>query len=76
MKAYLFWYKFDIDSTTEYVQIIAYTYKQACFFWWRYVKNVLGHVYDYDLSPCNVIDERDFMHVHNVGDILGQYAIL
>lgn len=76
MKAYLFWYQLDETSTTEYVYVIAVSYKQAKYFWFNYVKRQLGYVYDYDVEPCNEIDKSQFTRPHEVGDILGQYARL
>lgn len=71
MKAYLFWYKNDEYAPTEYVYIIALSYKQANYFWYNYLHNVLGYVYDYDTTPCNVMQ---CTRPHDVGDILGQNA--
>lgn len=71
MKAYVFWYIMDAYGRTEYVRIIAVSEKQANFFWKRYLYQVLGRPYDYDLTPCNVMQ---CSYAHNVGDILGQNA--
>lgn len=76
MKAYLFWYKSNELEHTEYIYVIAYTLKQALYFWRNYVKNVLGNVYDYEQLPVDIIREEDFVKKHNVGDILGEYAII
>lgn len=76
MKAYLFWYISTERATTEYVYVIAVTYKQAKYFWFNYLKYKLGYVYDYDLEPCNEIELKDFVRRHAIGDILGQNAII
>lgn len=76
LHAYLFWYKTDEYATTEYVYVVAYSYKQARHFWFNYLKYTLGWACDYQLTPCDVIDGNDFMKQHKAGDILGQYAII
>lgn len=76
MKAYCFWYISDQYATTEYVYVIAVTYKQAKYLWFNYLKNVIGWAYDYDLEPCGITDQKDFARRHDVGDILGQNAVL
>lgn len=76
MKAYLFWYLSDKMTSTEYVYVIAKSYKQAKYFWYNFVKYTLGYVYDYDLEPCDEIDAKDFLKSHDIGDILGQNAII
>lgn len=76
MKAFLFWYKADELAPTEYMYVIAYTFKQAKYFWFNYLKHTLGYAYDYDLNPVDIIDQKDFVKQHNVGDILGELAII
>ena len=76
IKAYTFWYLLTSNSTTEYVNIIALSYKQAKYFWFNYLKYELGFVYDYDLDPCNIIESKYFTKSHDVGDILGRNAII
>lgn len=76
MKAYLFWYRSTETSPTEYMYVIAHTYKQARYFWYNYLKFTLGYAYDYDLDPVNEIDSKDFVKEHFAGDILGQNAII
>lgn len=76
MKAYLFWYKMTATSTTEYIYIIAFSYKQACFYWWQYVRNTLGHVYEYDIEPCDIINYERFLKKHKAGEILGANAVI
>ena len=76
MKAYLFWYKSTENAPTEYVYIIAVSVKQAKYFWFNYMKYIVGRVYDYDLEPCNEIDKSQFVRRHEVGDILGQKAVI
>lgn len=73
MKAYLFWYKSDERAPTEYIYIIAYTMKQARFF---YIRQGYTRMYDYDAKPIDTIDEINFIKQHKVGDILGQYAVI
>lgn len=75
-KAYLFWYKQECESITEYVYVIATSLKQAKYFWFNYLKNVIGYCEDYDLRPVDLIYENQFMKQHQVGDILGQYAVI
>lgn len=76
MKAYLFWYISAEGTITEYIYVIALSYKQAKYFWYKYFKNTLGYVYDYALEPCNEIDKSQFIRRHEVGDILGQKAVI
>lgn len=76
MKAYVFWYLSSPNAKTEYVYVIAVSYRQAKYFWLNYLKYSLGYAFDYDLDPCNEIDKSHFSKHHDVGDILGQYAIL
>lgn len=75
-RAYLFWYKSDEYATTEYIYVIAITPKQARYFWFKYIREDLGAVYDYTNAPVGDITEEDFETNHNVGDILGQYAVI
>lgn len=74
MKAYLFWYIPSKYGTTEYVYVIAVSVKQAQYFWYNYVKYTLGNVYDFDYYPCYEVE--GLTRHHEVGDILGQNAIL
>ncbi len=76
MKAYLFWYISVQGATTEYIYIIALSYKQAKYFWVNHLKNNIGRPYDYDLEPCHEIDKSQFIRHHEIGDILGQYAVI
>ena len=76
MKAFLFWYKTSEYSTTEYVYVIAVSEKQAIFFWSKYLRETLGRPYDYIMAPCGIINQKDFVARHEVGDILGQYAYI
>jgi len=71
LKAYVYWYIMDMYGHTEYVHVIAVSEKQANYFWYNYLHKVLGRVYDYDTTPCNVIECTRF---HEVGDVLGQNA--
>lgn len=75
-KAYLFWYKQECDSITEYVYVIATSLRQAKFFWHNYLKYVIGYCEDYDIRPVNMICENQFVKQHQVGDILGENAII
>lgn len=72
-KAYLFWYKCDEYATTEYIYIIAFSVKQARLF---YIKHGYTHMYDYSLMPVDEIDATSWLARHEIGDILGQYAII
>ena len=76
MKAYLFWYIIAEGAKTEYVYVVANTYKQARYFWYNYLKFTLGYAYDYTLDACDEIDSKDFVKEHHTGDILGQNAII
>lgn len=76
MKAYLFWYKTDPMASTEYMYVIAVSCKQAMYFWHNYLKNTLGYAYDYTREPCDAIEGEDFVRRHEVGDILGQNAVI
>lgn len=71
LRAYVYWYIFDKYGNTEYVYVIAVSEKQANYFWYNYLHKHLGHVYDYDTTPCNVMKCNC---AHEVGDILGQNA--
>ena len=73
MKAFLFWYKSDEYAKTEYVYIIAVSEKQANYLF--YV-NGYKNMYDYSNGPIDIIDAYHFRARHNVGDILGQNAII
>lgn len=76
MKAFLFWYLSDQTAPTEYVYVIAVSYKQAKYFWVNYLKYTLGYAYDYAIEPCDEIDKSQFIRRHEVGDILGQNAVI
>ena len=73
MKAFQFWYKFDENTPTEYIYIIAVSLKQAQYFYKR-----LGYtrMFDYSLVPTRVIDKSAFNFIHAIGDVLGQDAII
>ena len=73
MKAFLFWYKSDEYAKTEYIYIIAVSEKQANFLFY---KNGYKNMYDYSNGPVDIIDALYFRARHNVGDILGQNAII
>lgn len=76
MKAYLFWYKRTYDEPTTYCYVIASSYKQARFYWFRHLKYVVGYCEDYSTGFSDQIDEIDFMKPHKAGDILGQDATI
>ena len=76
MKAYQFWYKTTASSKTEYIYVIALSRAQACFFWFKYLKEVVGHTYDYAINPEYSFDEKDFATTHKVSNILGEYSII
>lgn len=71
MKAYLFWYKSDERAPTEYIYIIAYTMKQARYF---YIRQGYTRMYDYSFTPVDEISADNWTARHEIGDILGQYA--
>ena len=73
MKAYLFWYKSDEYAPTEYIYIIAYTLKQARYY---YIKLGYTRMFDYSLDPVKEIEQKRFNAKHEIGDILGQYAVI
>ena len=73
MKAFLFWYKSDEYAKTEYIYIIAVSEKQANFIFY---KNGYKNMYDYSNGPIDIIASYYFRARHNVGDILGQNAII
>ena len=72
-KAYLFWYKSSEYAKTEYFYIIAFSVKQACLF---YVRQGYTRMYDYDTTPCDAIPAQNWKARHEIGEILGQYAII
>ena len=69
-KAFMFWYICNENGPTEYIYIIAFTEKQARFF---YIKNGYTRMFDYSLDPVRVVKTTKR---HELGDILGQYAVL
>ena len=69
-QAYMFWYICNENGPTEYVYIIAFTEKQARYF---FVKNGYTKMYDYSLFPVRV---RATSKLHCLGEMLGQDAIL
>ena len=74
-KAYLFWYIFDYKSTkTEYIWVIAVSHKQALYFFNKYIHNNLGRVYDKADEACN--EKSEFLCRHEIGEILGEFAII
>ena len=76
-KAYLFWYVFDYLSTkTEYIWVIAVSHKQALYFFNQYMRDNVGRVYDKASEACNEIDEADFLHNHEIGETLGEFAVI
>ena len=76
MHAYLFWYRRSEYEPTTYCYVIAVSYKQARFYWFRYLKNVVGYCVDYSAGFSDQIDEIDFVKPHKDGDILGQDATI
>ena len=77
MKAYVFWYVFDyLTERTEYIYVIAVSHKQACFFFNKYMRENVGKVYDKASEACNEIDEADFLHNHEIGEVLGVCAVI
>lgn len=73
MNAFQFWYKSDIYAPTEYIYIIAVSLKQARYF---YTSKGFTRMYDYSINPVNIIQACLFKKRHEVGDILGQYAVI
>lgn len=69
-RAYMFWYICVEGGATEYVYIIAFTEKQARYF---FVQNGFTKMYDYSLSPVRV---RATTKHYAVGEMLGQEAII
>lgn len=74
-KAYLFRYIFDYKSTkTEYIWVIAVSHKQALYFFNEYIHKNLGRVYDKADEACN--EKTKFLHYHEIGEVLGEFAII
>lgn len=71
--AYLFWYKSSQDATTEYIYVIAFSRKQAWYFF-RY--EGYTRMYDYCEGPIDEIPSIHWKAKHEIGDILGQYAVI
>ena len=71
--AFLFWYKSSEYAITEYIYIIAFTHKQACYFY-----DCAGYrrMYDYSYKCYEAIVASDWNKPHKIGDILGQHAII
>ena len=71
--AFQFWYKSSADAPTEYIYIIAFSYKQA-----RLYFNKAGYhrMYDYSYYCCDTIPCKYWLAHHEVGDILGQNAVI
>lgn len=72
-KAFMYWYIMDKYGSTQYIYVISVSEKQANYFWFRYLHNVLGNVFDYCIDPCNEIECK---YIHSVGDVLGQNALI
>ena len=74
-KAYLFWYIYGYKSTnTEYIWIIALSHKQALYFFNEYIHKNLGLVYDRADEACN--EKSKFLRNHEIGEVLGEFAII
>ena len=71
--AFLFWYKSSEYATTEYIYIIAFTHKQARYY---YAKMGYNKMYDYSYEYCDAIPASRWLKSHEIGDILGQYAVI
>ena len=76
MKAFVYWYTLAPNDRTIYLHVIAYTEKQAWFYFSRYLYEVVGHWYDYDKKPAYIIEQYNFIRHHACGDILGENAII
>lgn len=72
-KAYLYWYKSSQDAKTEYIYIIAFTAKQAYF---TFCQKGYNRMYDYASEYIDEIHADDWLTTHEIGDILGQTAII
>ena len=68
--AYMFWYICNENGPTEYIYIIAFSEKQACYF---FINNGYTRMYDYSLQPVRIIRTNKR---HDVGDMLGQDAVV
>ena len=71
--AFQFWYKSSEDAQTEYIYIIAFTYKQA-----RYLFDKAGYkrMYDFSYYCSDTIPACYWLAKHEIGDILGQNAVI
>lgn len=71
--AYQFWYKSSADAPTEYIYIIAFSYKQAraIFYHAGYHK-----MYDFSYYCSDTIPACYWLAKHEIGDILGQNAVI
>ena len=72
-QAYQFWYKSSQDAPTEYIYIIAFTYKQAVYL---FHKAGYNRMYDYSNYCCDTIPCAYWLNKHDIGDILGQNAVV
>lgn len=70
--AFLYWYKSSEYANTEYIYIIAFSIKQA---WLFFRKNGYTKMYDYG-GPIDNITFYYWLKSHEIGDILGQYAVI
>lgn len=76
MKAFLFWYQNGANSACEYVYIIAYTEKQAKYFWFNLVKkNGYDRMSDYAKYSVCELDTFYFTRTHKVGEALGYLGL-
>lgn len=79
MKAYLYSYKSDYGRT-QYNYVVAYTQKQAYYFFTLYLKGLFNKHDYYNLyisdCPLEIVQSCDFEVPHHLGEILGEYAII
>ena len=46
------------------------------YFFNKYMRENVGKVYDKASEACNEIDEADFLHNHEIGEVLGVCAVI
>ena len=71
--AFQFWYKSSEDAPTEYIYIIAFSYKQARYY---FIKAGYTRMHDFSFYCSDTIPFKYWLAKHEVGDILGQNAVI
>ena len=71
--AYLFWYKSSETARTEYIYIVAWTVKQARFY---FFDRGFNKYYDYASWPVDEIPQSEWEIDHKPGTVLGDNAII